>query len=285
LSNLTSPSDVRAILRDLGVRPSKALGQNFLIDRNILNLLIDAAALAPDDQVLEVGAGLGVVTAELLREARSVTAVEKDNRLHAFLESTLGDNPSLRLIHADAMDVDAAALFAAGINVVVANLPYSVGSRLLADFVTCECPPERVVVTVQREVGDRLAATPGTRDYGLLSVWTQLCYEVVRVKKVSPTCFWPVPEVGSMIVRLNRRDGPLPGRDEMGRLRAVTRGAFAQRRKQLATILPRLFPDGGRAAPEYRGLLESLGLDARARPGELSADEWRELCRAFAVST
>lgn len=279
MRNLTSPAAVRALLDELGLRPRRSLGQNFLIDRNILGVLVGAAGLSERDQVLEIGPGLGVVTGELIARARRVVAIEKDARLFAFLQAEFAACPALELVHADALDVDTAALFRAGVNVVVANLPYSVGSRLIAEFVGAEAGPERIVVTVQREVADRLAARPSSRAYGLLSVWTQRAYDVTLVKRVSATCFLPRPEVSSAILRLTRRAAAPARPDEMRRFRELTKSVFGQRRKQLASLLCRL-PGEGWDAGRCRALLAEMRLDPQARPEDLGPDEWWTLaCR------
>jgi len=279
--NLASPSTVRSLLAQLDVHPSRRLGQNFLVDRNILGILVEAAGLAAGDQVLEVGPGLGVVTRELLGIARRVVAVEKDARLCDFLRAELGDAAGLELRHADALDLDAEELFGSGINVVVANLPYSVGSRILADFVTCGRRPERMVLTLQKEVADRLAAPPGDAACGLLGVWTQHAYAVTRVKTVSPGCFWPRPEVGSAIVKLKRRDAAPGTRTEEEFFRRVTKAAFSRRRKQLAAVLPRVLGPACDAAA-CRVALAQAGVDPASRPGDLDADRWWTLCGCLA---
>ena len=272
--NLTSPSQVREFLAQQDLHPSKALGQNFLIDRNILNILIDAAALEPDDAVLEVGAGLGVVTEQLVAKVRRVVAVEKDKRLCASLRERFGSVQNLEIRCADMLDVDLAELQESGIRVIVSNLPYSVGTRILLDQVRSPRPPDRMVVTVQLEVAERMVASPGTRARGLLSVWTQFAYDVTLVKTVGPRCFLPCPEVKSAIVKLvrNNRFSLLPERQSF--FYDLTKYAFSQRRKQLATVL-------GRAPEPFRlesdaghALLEQLGVDVKTRPENLDVAQW-----------
>ena len=154
---LTKPSDVRALLAAMDFHPSRVLGQNFLIDANILNILLDAAALAPTDAVLEVGPGLGVLTEGLIERAGRVVAVEKDSRLFEWLQNNYTASPKITLIHSDILDVELAPLLAGGVNKCVANLPYAVASRFLVELMGAERAPERIVVTVQLEVAERLA--------------------------------------------------------------------------------------------------------------------------------
>jgi 16S rRNA (adenine1518-N6/adenine1519-N6)-dimethyltransferase len=277
--NLASPSQVRSLLGEIGVSPRKNLGQNFLIDRNILDIIIDAAGVAKGDNVLEVGPGLGIVTEQLLLKAGHVTAVEKDERLYRFLVAKFEGEPRLELVNADILELDSEALpgFEGGMDKVVSNVPFSAGSRIIADLVMADAPPRGIVVTVQREVAARLAAEPGGRDYGLLSVWTQLRYDVDQVKAVSPNCFWPKPEVVSMIVRMVRGAEPDIDVAERKCLYGLTKHAFGHRRKQLASILSAM--SMGISLGEARELLEKVGVEAKARPENLGVGEWCRLVK------
>jgi 16S rRNA (adenine1518-N6/adenine1519-N6)-dimethyltransferase len=269
--NLTSVSQVRSLLGELGVKPRKSLGQNFLIDKNILNILLTSADLSKADSVLEIGPGLGVVTEELLRTASRVVAVEKDRVLYSHLQGKFGEDAGLELLCDDAMKVDVAQL---GINKVVSNLPYSVGSRFLMETSRMDVPPEVMVVTVQQEVAKRMCAVPGTRDYGLLSVWLQLVYDVSLKKVVKPTCFWPRPDVTSAIVVMRAHGQKMVSPAGRDMLYPLTKHVFAYRRKQLVTIM-RNAPSGlmveGKDAEE---LFEEAGVDGKMRPGDLSVKDW-----------
>jgi len=203
--SLTSPTHVRLLLDELGACPKKALGQNFLVDRNILNILLDAAALDERDSVLEIGPGLGVLTAELVTRVKSVRAVEKDGRLAAYLRDLYRGAAAVEIVNADALKTDLRDLPAQGFSKVVANLPYNVASRILMEMAIGK-PPGLVVVTVQKEVADRIVAEPGGKSFGILGLWLRSVFDVEFVKSVSRTCFWPPPAVQSAIVRLTRRD-------------------------------------------------------------------------------
>lgn len=276
--NLTSPSQVLALLQQLGLHPNSALGQNFLIDVNIRDIILDAAAPGRDDVVLEVGPGLGVLTEELVRRAGRVVAVEKDRGLHDYLAGRFRDCPALTLIHQDALELDAAFFERQGITQVVSNLPYSVGSRILMNCFALPVPPRRVTVTVQLEVAERLAAGPGHRHRGLLGVWAQREYAVRTVKVISPTCFCPPPKVKSAVVRLERlvREARAVAGDRAA-FRALTRLAFGYRRKQLGSILARL----GATPDALDGVLAVAGLDHRLRPERLTVDQWQVLADAM----
>ena len=248
--NLTSPSQVKAWCIDHGFHPNKVLGQNFLVDRNALEAIVDAAALAPGTRVLEIGPGLGVLTEEMLRRGLAVTAIEKDPVLADRLAEALGNPPGLTVRAGDALDLikDGSC---DGFPALVSNLPYQAGTRILlelvqrigvdrtggAALVAAQDAPETVVVLVQTEVAERLAAGPGSKTRGLAGVWAQLDYDVQLVRAVKAACFWPRPEVGSTVVRLvrhHRNDALSP--DWRARFRQITKQAFEHRRKQLGAI-------------------------------------------------
>ena len=276
--NLTAPSEVKTLLDQLDLRPSKILGQNFLIDANILRILLAAAELRQSDQVLEVGPGLGVVTEWLERWAGRVVAIEKDRRLFEHLKDRFAKSDRVELIHADVLDVDLAKLLAGGINKMVANLPYSIASRLLVTLIQSPQPPERMVITVQKEVAHRLNAKPKTKDYGLLSILTQLRYDVVIEKDVRPTCFLPAPEVHSSIVNLRLLEQP-PTVADVDQLTALLKLAFSRRRKQLHTVLASEFHADGRAIADR--MLAGIGVRAEARPENVLPAEWAAFSNAL----
>ncbi len=274
---LTRPSEVRALLTQLDFHPSRILGQNFLIDRNILNILLDAAEIQTADAVVEVGPGLGVLTEALLDRATSLTAVEKDNRLAPYLRERFASHPKLTLHHADILDCDFPALFPRAGMKLVANLPYAIAARLLVELTAIPHPPSLIVVTIQREVAERLAAKPGSNDYGLLSILLQRHYTIATIKHISPSCFWPPPEVQSSISKLVRRPEPLGGPVDELALRDLLRHAFSRRRKTMARSLRDLVPDPLPA-------LEAAGIPPTARAEELPPELWPALLRALQIS-
>ncbi len=270
---LSRLSDVRDLTASLGFNPSRLLGQNFLIDGNILDIIIGALALGPTDRVLEVGPGLGVLTERLLAEAGALTAIEKDHRLCAHLRDHFAGAEGLQLVEGDALDCGMDGLLAEGITAFASNLPYSVGSRILVDICTGAALPERMVVMVQLEVAERITARGGDRHNGILGVACQLPYEVELIKVVSPNCFWPRPDIRSGIVRFTRRDAALTAAQRRHCLMLVKR-AFGQRRKQAA----RLLAAGSTATvEECQSLLEELGFDRRSRAEALGVAAWEAL--------
>ena len=266
-----------AVLNELGVRPSRGLGQNFLVDANILRILVEAAACRAAEPVLEIGPGLGTVTAALLERGAAVTAVEKDHRLAAWLRRRFAGQAGFHLVEADMLDVALPGLPGAPFRTVVSNLPYRDGSRILVNLLREPDRPGRMVLTVQKEVADRLASPPGKHDFGLLTLWTGLHYQVELLHKVGPRCFFPVPAVASGIVRLVAHPGRAPSPGVTDRYMALTRAAFRHRRKQLAGIVRTGDADWPFTETQCRAWLRARGLDPDCRPAVLSVDDWLAL--------
>ncbi len=276
--NLTSLADVRAVLTRLKIRPNRGLGQNFLVERGVLDVITRAADLQPDDQVLEIGAGLGVLTEQLIATTQRVWAVELDKRLYDHLVDRFDGNDNLHLQQEDALKLDMDAVLESGINKVVANLPYSVGSRIVVDLVLSPKAPERIVTLLQHEVAQRLTASVGNKDYNAISIWSQYRYDVSIAHVVSPNCFWPRPEVTSAIVRFVKLSKPRAECKDEGLLFELTKYAFQYRRKQLATTLRGAPGRLQRDTDTTRAILDSMNLDSRIRPERLSVEQWCDLC-------
>jgi 16S rRNA (adenine1518-N6/adenine1519-N6)-dimethyltransferase len=219
-------------LAEFGISPDRALGQNFLIDDNVLGVAARLMPLSAADVVVEVGAGFGVLTLWLARHAALVHAIEIDRRLQPALEETLRGVENVRLVFADALDVDPAGLDPPPA-AMVANLPYGVATPVLIRALPSI---ERFCVMVQREIGERLFAAPGTKAYGAVSVLVQLACERTGARTVSRSVFVPQPNVDSMLVAFRRREGFAfdTGWAWTG---AVVHGAFAHRRKTLANSM------------------------------------------------
>jgi 16S rRNA (adenine1518-N6/adenine1519-N6)-dimethyltransferase len=258
-------------MREFGIRPRRDLGQNFLIDSNLLDVIARAAALDPGDVVLEVGGGLGVLSEHLAERVAHVHVVELDRALEPALRDALEPHANATLHLADAVKLDLAALAPAPTK-VVANLPYGVAATVILRTIE-ELPAVTTwVAMVQKEVGERFAARAGTSAYGVPSVLAQLACEVRVLRPVSRTVFHPVPNVDSVLVRLTRR-GPAPEPS----LRVLVQHGFAHRRKALARSLS-LAPDAAPALRErVRVALEAIGRPADARAEQLAPEEWRAL--------
>ncbi len=275
---LTSPSIIKALLDSLDHRPNKGLGQNYLIDSNILGIIVAAAEISPHDQLLEVGPGLGALTQALLATGAKLIAVEKDQTMVAHLREyfpfdAAQGRQSLELLEADVLDVNLNELFAGGINKIVANLPYSAGSRFIVNALEAKPLPEKMVFMVQREVADRLTAQPGGKTFGPLAIWSQLNYAVKNIKNVSPTCFMPAPKVWSAVVRFEKRAAPLADVQDYERFKKLIKLCFTQRRKQIGSNLRK-------NAPEFFQCLEKCGIDPAVRPEQISIEKWAALANA-----
>ncbi len=275
--NLNSPAQVRTILNELELRPSKALGQNFLVDGNVLEILMRHADVGEQDVVLEVGPGLGTVTHELVERCKRLVAVEKDRRLFSRLRQEYRYRDSVEIINADIMRLFLDELFAKGVTKVVANLPYCVASRFLMNLWQEQNAPEKVVVTIQKEVAERLVAEPGNGQYGLLSIWPKLVYDVEIAKLVSPTCFWPIPEIESAIIVMTRKSDARPMPADMDNFKALTRHAFQHRRKQMCNILQRFKGAVVLTKDECVSILGDLKLECCVRPANLALGDWCRL--------
>ncbi len=267
---LTRARDLRAYLEDIGFRPGKSLGQNFLVDANMRDLIVDASGTGPGDHVVEVGPGPGVMTDALAARAARVTAIELDARLVNHLRSRFQNEPRVEVRHQDATRCDWAVLLRPDPVRVVSNLPYSVGSRILYDLADPAWAPLSVTVMLQSDVADRLLAAPGGELYGLLTVRMAWSFEVRRVRNVPAECFWPPPRVGSSVVHLQRRAAPLVALEDPALFESLLQFAFTRRRKQMGSILR----DFGRAVPA--GIL-----DPARRPETLSPTEWAVLANAL----
>ena len=262
-------------LREYGVRPNRELGQNFLIDDNILRLIGDAAELGPGDVVLEVGGGLGVLSEFLAPAVSHLHVVEVDRSLERPLRDALDPFENVTLHLADAVKLDFASLDPPP-SKVVANLPYGVAATVLLKSVAELPGAELWVAMVQREVAERLAAVPGGKSYGATSVLAQLACDVRFLRRVPRTVFHPEPNVDSALVVL-RREGPAPPTE----LVALVHAGFAHRRKALAGSLALTpgAPDGVRDAT--RAALEQLGQPADARAERLPPGDWPWLAVAI----
>jgi 16S rRNA (adenine1518-N6/adenine1519-N6)-dimethyltransferase len=257
---------VADLLTTHGLRPSRALGQNFVIDPNTVRRIVRLAEIKPGDRVLEIGPGLGSLTGALADAGAQVTAVEIDHRLIPVLEAVLGAAP-VRVVRGDALRIDWADLLGSDPGwLLVANLPYNIATPLIATILDEVPAVARLVIMVQREVAERLAAHPGHRDYGAVSVKVAYWAEAEVVAHVPPTVFIPRPKVESSLVSIRRRDAPAvdPDRVSTELLFRLVQAGFAKRRKMLRRSLAGLVPPGAFAAAEVRPEARAENLDVYA---------------------
>src|SRR3989475_12073523 len=254
-------SDIRVTLKEIGVLPSKALGQNFLHDQNLARWIVNQADINPKDYVVEIGPGLGALTRFILEKGAHVLAIEKDARLANFLRTHLR-HQRLELLNIDALKFDPRSLFAHRTVKLVGNFPYNISSALLLKFLEQPNAISLWLLMLQKEVAARLSASPSTRDYGALTLRVQLHHRVKYLRTVPATVFFPRPEVDSAVVQILPRDPlELPQRDDELLLRLIRTG-FSQRRKQLRKLLRTRVPDWGK-------VVSYLGINPKARAEEL----------------
>ena len=264
--------EVRQILEEAGVNPSRQLGQNFLCDPNLARAIVGGLGVGPDDAVVEVGPGTGSLTEHLAGQVRKLVLVEFDARLAAALERRYAGVPGVEVHHADAAQFDARTLFRHRPIHLLGNLPYSAGGAIMENFLTAPSPIASAVLMLQKEVVERIMARPRTKAYGLLTLRVARSWEAELLRTVPPEVFFPRPQVESAVMRLVPRREPLPVHDARWFDRLLRMG-FAQRRKQLRNHLP-----AGRAWSEVAA---ALGVAATARAEELSLEQWVELARIY----
>jgi len=265
-------------MRQFAVHPDRELGQNFLIDSNILGVIDRASELDRSDVVFEIGGGLGVLSEYLAERVSHVHVVEVDERLADALRDATDPYTNVSLHWEDAMRIDLRALDPTPTK-VVANLPYGIAASAMLRTIEQLGSVELWVGMVQREVGERLAAVPGSRSYGTPSVIAQLDCEVELVRAIPRTVFLPAPNVDSVLVRLRRRPESPASAPASPALRALVHGAFAHRRKTLAGSLELSGRADGVTREQVRTALEALGQPADARAERLSPQDFRELAQ------
>lgn len=275
----------RKFPRHSGVRPKKRLGQHFLVDEGVLQRIVSAAELEPGHVVVEVGPGSGVLTEALAKSGAKVIAVELDARLVTLLKKRLGAFPDVRIVQGDILkigprgllqDTVAAREHACGYK-VVANLPYYITSPILSHFLEADPRPSRMVVMVQKEVGEAIVASPGRMR--LLSVKAQFYGKPVVVANVPATSFYPPPKVDSVILRLDVYSQPAVEVSDVSGFFDIVMHGFSAPRKQIRNALAHSL---GMPTGQVTSLLEMAGIDAKRRAETLSLEEWRELWEVFA---
>lgn len=281
--DIADPRDLKTVLRRHGVRAATSLGQRFLVDRGVLDAIVEAAELSSEDDVLEVGPGPGVLTARLAERARSVTAVEIDERMVAVLRETLRGHDNVRIVRADALDVDLFAIGDRPPTRIVANVPYQITTPLLERFIGDDRRPPLIVLLVQEEVARRMVATAASgKERGYLSVFVQSFADAAIVRRVPPSAFRPAPKVSSAVVALRTRARPAFAPLERHAFLRFVSDVFRHRRKQLRGALGHeaaVAPDRAEAA------LRASAIEPTRRAEELTLDEWVALARALDVPT
>ena len=258
------------LVRHLGIRPSKGLGQHFLYERGIVQRMVRAAGVTSDDAVLEVGPGLGILTSELLLRAGRVVAIERDQKLADFLTHTFGDLPQFTLVTADALTVTADTLFAPDESYsLVANLPYAAGAAIVRHYLEQPRRPARLTVMLQLEVAARMVATPP--EMSVLSVATQFYADARIAFHVPPTVFIPPPTVESAVAILDVRPQPSLSLADHPLFFRIVNGGFRQKRKQVANSLA---AELDLPKADVSAWLQGSGIDPMRRAQTLTVPEW-----------
>jgi 16S rRNA (adenine1518-N6/adenine1519-N6)-dimethyltransferase len=290
-------SYVKGLLAARGILPKNKLGQNFLIDLNLIDLVVRTAELTSADLAFEVGTGTGSLTSRLAEHAGAIVSVELDPAIHQLASELLGDRPNLRLLHADALrnknELNPLVLaavaemrerFGTARLKLVANLPYAVATPVISNLLLSDEPVARMVVTVQWEIAERLTARVGTPVYGALAVLVQSLTDVEVIRRLPPAVFWPRPLVGSAIVLIRPDAAKRTRVGDVHRFRNFLRDLYAHRRKTLRAALAG-WPSGRRDKAEVDATLAALGIPATARAERLGLEQHLRLCAAFEESS
>ncbi len=277
---LSNPSELKNIIEKHGFSFSKSLGQNFLIDQGILDKIVKGSGIDKSWGVLEIGPGAGTLTRELAENAGKVVAVEIDKSLIPLLEDTLSDFDNASVICRDVMKVDLKALIAEKFGdmpvAVVANLPYYITTPIIMNFLENEIPVKSLTVMVQKEVADRMAASPGGKDYGALSLAVQFYTDPKIICHAMPHCFMPQPKVESVVIKLSVLDKPGAETKNRKFLFDVIKSAFSQRRKTLLNALSKS-PYINVDKQEVADAMEKSGLDPNIRGERLTLNDFARL--------
>ncbi|MET3700052.1 dimethyladenosine transferase [Bacillus oleivorans] len=276
----------KEILEKYGFSFKKSLGQNFLIDPNVLRKIVSFAELKPGSGAVEIGPGIGALTENLARACERVVAFEIDQRLLPILEDTLGDYDNVTILHQDVLKADVRSVMTAYFEedqdvMVVANLPYYVTTPILMKLLNDQIPVRGFVVMMQKEVADRLAAEPGSKEYGSLSIAVQYYTKPEKVMIVPKSVFMPQPNVDSAVVRLTKRDKPPVEVADEDFFFTITKTAFAQRRKTLLNNLTSGLENGKEKKEGILAILDSIHIDPGRRGETLSIQEFANLANAL----
>ncbi len=266
------PLNVRNLLREYDLNPRKSLGQNFLVDHGALEKVVDAAEIEPIDVVLEIGAGLGSLTRFLSNVARKVVAVELDSNLIPVLETVLGSHGNVELVYGDILKLDPTRLISVDQYLVVANIPYYITSAIFRHLLSAKRKPRRIVMTIQKEVAQRICADPG--DMSLLALSVQVFGKAKIAAKISAGSFYPAPNVDSAVIRVDLYPTPLVDESKLDTFFQLSKAGFGQKRKMLRKSLA-----AGLSLPVALAeeMLIKNDIDPTRRAETLSLEEWGRL--------
>lgn len=273
-----SPLNVTALLRMHGLSPQKSLGQNFLLDQAALRKITEAAEIPPDGEVLEIGPGLGSLTRYLAQAARRVVAIELDGKLIPILREVLAPWPQVEIIQGDILEQDPADLMHAAGYRVVANIPYYITSAVIRHLLESRSTPACMVLTMQKEVADRICAGPG--EMSLLALSVQVYGAPVPAVRIPAGAFFPPPKVDSIALRVDLYPEPLISRARLDEFFRLARAGFSQKRKTLRNSLAGGL---GMAPGQVEEMIRAAGIDPQRRAETISIEEWKKLTDCFSA--
>ena len=284
MAYLGTPGATKEVINKYSFAFQKKFGQNFLIDSNVLENIVEAAGITKDDFVLEIGPGIGTMTQYLCESARQVLAVEIDKMLIPILEDTLSEYDNVEVINQDVLKVDIKSLVEEKNNgrpiKVVANLPYYITTPIIMGLFESKVPIESITIMVQKEVADRMQTGPGSKDYGALSLAVQYYAEAKVMLNVSATCFMPSPNVDSAVIKLTRhQESPVEVKDESLMFRII-KASFNQRRKTLVNGLKNS-SELDFSKEEITEAIKSIGKEENIRGEKLTLEEFAKLSNAL----
>lgn len=282
MADIATPKETQAILKQFDLHAKKSLGQNFIIDTNILNKIVEAGPVDEQTVIIEVGPGVGALTEQLAKVAQQVYAFEIDERMLEVLDQSLSPYPNVKVFHQDILEVDLRAfsqeyLKEAERVVVVANLPYYITTPIIMKFLHTSNHVDAMVFMMQKEVAQRMAAQEGSKEYGSLSLAIQYYAQSKLLFTVPKTVFMPQPRVDSAVVRLQLKDQLNPKAQDEEFLFNLIRGAFSQRRKTLWNNLRHFFYKNAEVLEKVQVLLGQVGIDGQRRGETLSLEEYVKL--------
>lgn len=286
MKDIATVGRTKQILADHGFTFKKSLGQNFLVDLNVIREVLNKAGITKRTGVIEVGPGIGSLTEQLAKRAGKVVAFEIDQRLIPVLEDTLSPYGNIEVINEDILKADLKKTIAEEFSecdevIVVANLPYYITTPILMNFLEQNLPIERFYVMMQKEVGERISAAPGSKTYGSLSIAIDYFTEARVVQNVPKSVFMPPPNVDSIIVEMVRRETPKVEVENEALFFKLTRGAFGQRRKTILNNYSSIFEDGKKKKDVIHQMLEQAGIDPGRRGESLSTEDFAKIYDAL----
>lgn len=273
---LSNPKETIRVIQENNFTFRKKFGQNFLIDSHVIEKIIEAAEIDENTEVLEIGPGIGTLTQYLAEAAKTVTAVEIDDKLIPILEKTLAEYDNVNIIHGDILKQDISKMYDGRNFKIVANLPYYITTPIIMSLLESRVTAGSITVMIQKEVADRMKAQPGSKDYGALSLAVQYYSEPYLAANVPPNCFMPRPNVGSAVIRLKVLDTPTVSVKDEGLMFKLIRAAFNQRRKTLANAIKN-YEGLSYSREEIEEALTELGFDVRVRGEALKLEDFAKL--------